>query len=138
MDKLKPCPFCGGEAFMDEGIDADGATVYRIGCAHLICGMCPRTVNYSKEDTIEAWNRRADGWISVEDKMPKVPEKTYSTKTWVIACVEGHENSCCRAYERAVLKTGVKYRWLYPWGSISDERITHWQPLPKPPKKEGE
>ena len=61
--KLKPCPFCGGEAFLNvipphkhhfvnlpdyEG----GATVECTGCA---VGMMMRTV----EEVVEAWNRRA-------------------------------------------------------------------------------
>ncbi len=40
MDKLKPCPFCGGDAYY-----CNDGTVYCVKCE---CVM----------DSVEAWNRR--------------------------------------------------------------------------------
>lgn len=59
MEKLKPCPFCGGEG---KFVDVNG-----FWCA-IICDKCHAKTNsmsYSaeyaaKEKAIEAWNRRAD------------------------------------------------------------------------------
>ena len=59
MNKLKPCPFCGGEATL---ID-DGFGRYFVECSMSdgICKVIPRTWSYdTKEEAIEAWNRRAD------------------------------------------------------------------------------
>lgn len=60
MAKLKPCPFCGAEAFLDK-------YVYDLepGCAstHFVeCNGCHATTfEYdSKEEATEAWNRRAN------------------------------------------------------------------------------
>lgn len=58
MDKLKPCPFCGGEAAIrnlhDEWwVECDMTRGW--------CEVIPRTWSYdTKEEAIEAWNRRAD------------------------------------------------------------------------------
>lgn len=66
MDKLKPCPFCGGEA---EYKHAQYGTYgkYR-DCVRIACSACyVHTIFYAEEDkplghieqAIEAWNRRA-------------------------------------------------------------------------------
>lgn len=53
--KLKPCPFCGGNNLSVEGI-----TFYWVECID-----CNATIagHETKEEAIEAWNRRAkDEW----------------------------------------------------------------------------
>lgn len=44
MDKLKPCPFCGGEAELEDGLDDST--------------RC--TEKQLKAKAAEAWNRRVD------------------------------------------------------------------------------
>ena len=58
MDKLKPCPFCGGKARIIAFDPFDGyqgrCTVYKVGCT-----KCFASINDPDEDkAIEAWNRR--------------------------------------------------------------------------------
>jgi len=60
--KLKPCPFCGGEAYLGESWDQTKT----IQCS--ICG-CGTLHMKNKLDVIEIWNRRA------------VPEKSEKIKT---------------------------------------------------------
>ncbi len=51
MSKLKPCPFCGGEARLQ--------SFYKDHCVY--CRKCnASTMKYypTKEEAIEAWNRR--------------------------------------------------------------------------------
>ena len=52
-DKLKPCPFCGGEAIID-GCDE---TLWIV-----ICKECNASIGYkeTKEEAIEAWNKRIE------------------------------------------------------------------------------
>lgn len=54
MEKLKPCPFCGGEAELYENY-YHGCNIYCLECG--VEFECD-----SKEEAIEAWNRRvSDG-----------------------------------------------------------------------------
>ena len=86
MDELKPCPFCGGSAKIivcdDEGNHRDpnyqldpwsglGYMLYHYDednpecpIAHECGSQCGRYIYDTKEEAIEAWNRRAD------DEMP--------------------------------------------------------------------
>lgn len=52
-DKLKPCPFCGGEAIVD-GCDD---TLWIV-----ICKECNASIGHkeTKEEAIEAWNKRIE------------------------------------------------------------------------------
>lgn len=52
--KLKPCPFCGGEAFLDDR--ADGCYgVYSVFCRECLASL---KSYLKKEDAIESWNKR--------------------------------------------------------------------------------
>lgn len=53
MTELKPCPFCGGKAYVQEHLSG----LYR----SVICKVCcAATRMFQKEkEAIEAWNRRA-------------------------------------------------------------------------------
>lgn len=56
MEDLKPCPFCDGEAevnYVDLGGYEDG---YEVRCPDCGCGT---DYFYTKQEAIEAWNRRA-------------------------------------------------------------------------------
>ena len=62
MYELKKCPFCGGEPteiyYYDpyDGYQGPGLGQYIIGCTK--CSV--RVKEKSKEETIRAWNRRAE------------------------------------------------------------------------------
>jgi len=60
---LANCPFCGGKAFFHE--EVLGAIV--------MCSVCNVGSNEFKEEceAIAAWNRREDGWVSVQDRLPE-------------------------------------------------------------------
>ena len=55
IEKLKPCPFCGGKAELWEYRDLDEVSYY-IGCT--TCGAQTKYTD-SEDLCIEAWNRRA-------------------------------------------------------------------------------
>lgn len=65
--ELKPCPFCGGEAYIVPGVYRDGG--YIENCAHVKCTKCGANGDTFSEcmpfDVVEqvaaeAWNRRAE------------------------------------------------------------------------------
>ena len=61
-DKLKPCPFCGGEAglFEIKGMDND-LIGYMVGCLEDFCEIRPSVQKeLDKQGVIDLWNRRAD------------------------------------------------------------------------------
>jgi len=56
MDKLKPCPFCGGEGC----VQVNGLTnTYGVVC--LDCFAETQPFWQTEKEAIDAWNRRADG-----------------------------------------------------------------------------
>ena len=64
MAELKPCPFCGGEAFVDIHsyweIETQGFTDRTYGVVCGDCHMQTRQFFYTENEAIEAWNRRVD------------------------------------------------------------------------------
>jgi hypothetical protein len=67
-ERLKPCPFCGGDAIVR---DADEHTQFYVACQTLDCYCCvgesydrdamPDHVFRSAEDAAAAWNHRSQG-----------------------------------------------------------------------------
>ena len=53
MSKLKPCPFCGGQAVNEQ----DGHPIY--------CGSCYSSMPYGicENDMVTLWNTRTNGWV---------------------------------------------------------------------------
>lgn len=94
MGKLKPCPFCGEEQFIDiYGIyDQNGKEVG----SHITCGGCMAHFRVEdaadRDEVIAGWNRRLEEkpsqqqWISVEDGIPPEHEtifaRFYGTDKW--------------------------------------------------------
>jgi Lar family restriction alleviation protein len=60
MEKLKPCPFCGGEAVMQ------APNMHHVTC--IACRDCMVSSKWGKpEDVVAMWNKR------VEPKEPELP-----------------------------------------------------------------
>lgn len=58
-DKLKPCPFCGGQAIVSEAHTVADET---LGLCFVFCKSCrAETSLYRiKQEAIKAWNRRVE------------------------------------------------------------------------------
>ena len=73
---------------------------------------------------------KTNGWISVKDRLPE----EYGN---YLAVVDGEVTEC--TYSRPFIK-GIINGWItcnangFKW--LRDEHITHWMPLPEPPKEE--
>lgn len=59
MDKLKPCPFCGGKATIGK---IEYNATYYVRCSNTkICFVNSYTRAFDEiEDAINAWNKRAE------------------------------------------------------------------------------
>lgn len=57
MTELKPCPFCGGEAYVAR--NGYGYDWYGCGCKR--CRVQFRCDSDTEEEARELWNRRVDG-----------------------------------------------------------------------------
>ena len=57
MEKLKPCPFCGGEA--NRGVRIRRR---RIIGFDVMCNVCKASISWqnTEDDATEAWNRRVE------------------------------------------------------------------------------
>lgn len=67
MEKLKPCPFCGGEN-IDYDVDDKYMPDTHIEC--LNCGACV-DLRYSNISVSEKWNRRVEQGKEYEGKRIK-------------------------------------------------------------------
>ena len=102
MENLKPCPFCGGTG--DTPLHWEGVYCRECGCL---------------TDSIAAWNRRADNWISVEDRLPREDDANEYRQVWVYLPASGK-----------VQKS--HFMNLTDWPEVS-----HWlsRQKPQPPKE---
>lgn len=72
-------------------------------------------------------------WISVKDRLPELPGTSWASKM-VIACKESRWVAPM-IYERAIVRGKPVERWKNYWDCIAYEKVTHWMPLPEPPKE---
>ena len=57
--QLKPCPFCGGDAHIDETVNGGTRKMYRIECAE--CYANSQWFFDHPDGAVEIWNRRVKG-----------------------------------------------------------------------------
>ena len=57
MDKLLPCPFCGGEATISDGGYSGEKFLAR--CRELSCPASSGFIRKTHDEAVAAWNRRA-------------------------------------------------------------------------------
>ena len=118
MTDLKLCPFCGDTYAVIYTTLEDGY------CAE--CLECHAKTDWfsTKAEAITAWNRRADGWIPVTERLPEEHEVTLvrgDTSPLVFLCW----------YEKS------EREWYDSYGNCigsPDRHVTHWMPLPQPPE----
>lgn len=59
MEKLKPCPFCGGEASLERSHHTVFGDGYWVECENTNCPCNPHTIDFRDEDmAVNAWNER--------------------------------------------------------------------------------
>ena len=67
--QLKPCPFCGSEATMDQFESASwGGLLTVIGCSSSECHMSPATDEVPVEMAMAAWNSRPTEDAAIKER----------------------------------------------------------------------
>ena len=113
-DDLKNCPFCDGEAKLDHNGDYSWA----------YCTKCDAMTQpeISEDDARDKWNLRVEDWISVDEEMPEHDE------TVIIRGGCGYYDSRTNIWYSAISKNHLGHNAPIQW------TVTHWMPLPEPPK----
>lgn len=129
MPELKSCPFCGAEIKARIGM---GMLTY-FYCQNQECGAIT-SFNGKKriapgvteaENPIENFNRRPSNWIPVAERLPENGE------TVLTYIKHNYTDDNFRAYRAYHYVDGC----FIGMGNLCE--VTHWCPLPEPPK-EGE
>ena len=144
--ELKPCPFCGGKAAISRTKES-GTKAY---CKDCYC----KTVRYigvleepeaEKEMATQVWNKRASGWVSVNDRLP-------DTDTMVIVAIYGSDmitiqesetlldalNRSKKEFNRITMAFINEGYWCDTDGYPLMVTPSYWMPLPEPPEGESE
>jgi len=86
----------------------------------------------------EAPTIKTSEWISVKDRLPDVDTENSRSLLCESITVTASNGKWVRPmiYERASVRGKMVNRWKWIWDTIYDgDEITHWMPLPKPPKE---
>lgn len=132
-ETLKPCPFCGGQATIQAFHHYP--TQYWAQCADN--PPCSVEVGgfLSEAEAIAAWNRRADGWISVAERLPEVSHENPRYRCLVSAAGYVSEKVyVMNVYAKTT--RGQAPRWEEPNGKLAYNEPEFWQPLPPPPARQ--
>jgi hypothetical protein len=111
--ELQKCLHCGGEPYIDS--DALGEHIRCIDCG-------AQTTGETVEEAAQKWNRRADGWVSVKERLPETARKFYlcAMKNGDVRIVWYEHYANGNEWMRSPMAT--------------ESNVTHWQPLPEPPE----
>lgn len=115
MDELKPCP-CGFDAKLVYESGESYGLHNGVKYTSVKCSSC----SFSAGDT-DDWNTRADGWISVGDEIkPQINRGRVKVIVFSSAC----KTTDIGIYDLETNSFSCHSVW----------KVTHWMPLPPPPK----
>ena len=119
MSELKPCPFCGHRQEWKSRYTPEDAGYWSVQCPR--CDAAGPLM-HSESQAIAAWNRRADGWVSVEERLPEIGKR--------VLCLRKTGEQFVGVNE---LEGGEWWQASRsPWATRD---VTHWRPLPNPPSE---
>lgn len=122
--ELKPCPFCGDNQQLNYVELSNG--LHYIECER--CGAAPHRLGaWNRETAVKYWNS-VNRWIPCSERLPEENE-------YVLAFVKRKHS-----ISRAILSVLIEGEWKIGVNDCSGGFnvvgvITHWMPLPEPPKE---
>lgn len=133
MNELKLCPFCGEQPKLE--LTITNVSIKCVECdARIIKIITVRDqpdVDYFKSLAIEEWNKRANEWISVKDRLPELNIE--------VLCFNGSKRFGAYTLAELVTDSLGEMGW-HVFGLHEYDAgfgcVTHWMPLPEPPKDE--
>lgn len=76
-------------------------------------------------------------WVSVEERLPENDAPVGRKQITVLVCSKARKVSVAsRIYEPEREYRGKVYPARWRWSKLMNKYVTHWMPLPAPPKKE--
>jgi Protein of unknown function (DUF551) len=89
---------------------------------------------YEKDAFLAGYQAAAPQWISVKDRLPELRQEV------LVWYDNGYEVAYLQKFEPPKLQypqfNNVEmFEWCF--GDFEDFDVTHWMPLPEPPKEEG-
>jgi len=96
----------------------------------------PTKLEYAKAICSKFGTKKESQWISVEDGLPEIKgEEWYSSSDRII--VSSNNNVTLMKIQRTKVRGKIVERFEDMFGMIFRGNITHWQPLPEPPKEKS-
>lgn len=124
MQELRTCLHCNGSGRI-VSVSGFKSDRYRAVCEQ--CGASTRECE-TEQEAVSAWNQGADGWISVDERLPM--------ESGMYVCLT-------RFQTHMVLPYSAKHKKFNALDSFSRRLadrysldVTHWMSLPEPKKEE--
>ena len=87
------------------------------------------------EELYRAELEKKSAWVSVKDRLPELPDFDHCDRMVITCDWKGHVAPMY--WERRTIRGKSIERWRYHFDRVYDGfGITHWMPLPEPPKEE--
>jgi len=128
---MSECPFCEGEVYeIYVGNEITGFRQSEIGCSKCHFKRTQKflhmrhDIEWIRQVTRAAWNRRADGWIPCGERLPED-----------VGIVNTADERRCVYYGWYGAHDGEEPHWHEEYSMRHGMgKITHWQPLPTAPE----
>ena len=127
MDKLKPCPFCGDKQHVTHVELSNG--LHYVECKR--CGAAPHRLGaWDYETAVKYWNS-VNRWIPCSERLPE------KSGQYLVCAI--YVGVSLASFDRDKREWGYWQDDPCGWNGekwIEIDEVTHWMPLPEPPKED--
>jgi len=132
--ELLPCPFCGLDKknppiVLNNKKQKHMPIHTTVQCTN--CGCEPNHYMDNEDDSIKIWNTRHSPWISVKDRLP---ENDIAVLGFLKQNHPFYTDKIIDRFQRVIYLICINNSCsIIPY--MDNCTLTHWQPLPEPPKE---